>query len=258
METMKVLYLRLDFNYAILNHNEEFIKFFDIKAMPVINKPLNKVLPISNPKAYAIIKKLRFSETQSVIVLRNQILNNLIESNALFMLYVSIQKEENSYSIKIVNWLNWLHNLYKSKENNYNFAGNLNHEEYKDKFRKISDVCCFKALFPLLMHTPFKFGGAIHSNTLYDILHIFVNKRKDNAYTKDYSRNVYSRLKTTLRKEYGLIDADLYDIIKHEKLLNFRYNSEIYIPNTAVYEDVVMPIKGDKFLNYIMNLICHG
>jgi hypothetical protein len=69
---------------------------------------------------------------------------------ATFILYAIVEKVNSVYKIKLVSWLNWLHSIHGSFEKGYAFISELNASKSWSIFSQMSDICCFKALYPLL------------------------------------------------------------------------------------------------------------
>lgn len=252
MEAIQVSLIRLDLDLNIIDANQQFLDFFDLKREAIINQPAETVINLFYKLQPALQQLSPHQQNSLILFIRNRIDRKTMD-NSMFMFYVMIAREDNGYVIKLVNWLNWLHNINKSIESGYTFIEKFNQTTCKSKFSQISEICCFKALYPLLMHIPQKFK--ISPQPIYDIMHLFVKKDSDNIASKDYARNVLSRLQTAMRQELGQQHLDLVDLIKDENLLLFKHKNHIYIPKTALREDMVFPVSSDNLLESMLRII---
>jgi hypothetical protein len=249
MELMQTFSIKLDANYKIIDINQQFIDFFGLNGSSVINDSIPITAQFFS-QLQRMLAPLANAQKKSVIILTNNIFQQKIVPDAIFILYLTLEKITNNYVINIVNWLNWLHNINKSIEYSYAFIKKFNQTTCKSRFKRISDIHCFKALQPLLMHMPHKFK--INPLSIYDIMHLFVKKDTDKIISKDYSRNVLSRLQTSLRKEIGLNNVEIIDLIKDDELLIIKQKNQICISNTVLHEDMIFFVEGDKLLEWMM------
>ena len=77
----------------------------------------------------------------------------------------------------------------------------ISHNHLAGNFAQSSDIHSFKALLPLILVKPRNIPG-ISLTAVYDILHPFINRRNDKL-NKDYLRNTFSRLRTSLKEQTG-------------------------------------------------------
>ena len=130
----------------------------------------------------------------------------------------------------------------------------FNNTVNQNDFNKISDAACYKALYPLLTYLPNKSSNGVNQISLYEVMRVFMQLR-DMNYSRDYSRNINSRIRTSLKKDYGHNHSDAIDVIKNQSLLNINFDGEILIPNTVLANNIIIPISHDYFLVSILKAL---
>ena len=170
----------------------------------------------------------------------------------MILIYLLINKNNNGYDIKAINWLNWIHNISGSLENSYALMSKFNNNTKRSHFSKTSDAACYKALYPILTFLPKKSSNGLTNISLFEILRVFVKSRKI-KFTRDFARNVYSRIRTNLKFEYNIDHVDAIQIIKNKELVNIEYKGQINIPNTVLKKNIIQEIDNDKFLLSIID-----
>ncbi|MBP9743046.1 MAG: hypothetical protein KBD37_06800 [Burkholderiales bacterium] len=231
METIKIAFLGLNLDAQITGYNENFAKFFNLNNLGIRDLPIHSILGLEVNDITNDILKLKIGEQQSFILFYNNESISKTENNTLLILYVLVKRQEDHFTVKIVNWLSWVHNIYASIKHGY------------------------KALYPLLTHLPQKFSGGIHPSTVFEILRSFIPMRKPNSYSRDYARNVYSSIKNNLKNEYNLTCVDVIDLIKDNKLLEINFNGGICMPNTRLTKNLIFAINQDWLLISVINFI---
>lgn len=245
-QTFKISYVKLDYSYHIIEMNSHFRLLFNIDTLGDENYSIQQIIFLDS--LTTILSRMKTNQISSLVLIKN-----IIENGGIMFLYLYIVKHEDFYTIRIINWLNWVHHLYESFGKSYNFVSNLNNELNKDNFVSISDASCFKALYPLITHVPYKFVYGINQGVLFDIMHLFVKQRDEDKFTKDYARNIYSRLRTNLKKEFEIENVDMMTIIQNEELLKIKANGEIFIPRVQLKKDMLCQIESDSFLDNLIN-----
>ena len=59
-----------------------------------------------------------------------------------------------------------------------------------------------------------------------------------------------------LKQEFNLDNFDAIDLIKDDELLKIRYENNICIPNTLLFEDIILLIDHDQLLVSVIDSIC--
>ena len=85
-------------------------------------------------------------------------------------------------------------------------------------------------------------------------MRVFIKLRKK-TFTRDYARNVFSRIRTNLKMEYGQNYTDAISLIKDKEIVQINFDSEILIPNTTLGKNMIFPVKNDNFLISIIDSI---
>ena len=249
--TLKISYCKLDLTANIIDFNQNFSTLFDVPKETKLS--LLSYFNLNKNFLYQI----KLGDRKSFILFYNTKINNAVENNALMLMYAVVVKSDNYYTVHFTNWLNWIHGISGSLENSYSLITEFNDNTKKTEFTTISDAACFKALYPLLSYLPNKSSNGISQASLFDILRVFVRLRETN-FSRDYARNVYSRVRTSLRKEYGHDYIDVIDLIKNNDLVNINYGSERLIPNTILASNIMYPIEQDNFLLTVINSIAQA
>lgn len=255
MAMLKVAKLTLSLDFSLLDFNHTFTQLFT-RAYPDsnnIDSAYANMSTLTDLISYDDLSSIRLDKSQSFMLLRNNTINNAKQNNALLFLYAIVEKSTRGYSIRLVNWLNWIHNIHASLEHSYSFVSELNNTVEKDDFAQISDASCFKAFYPLVTYVPDKFRSGINRGVLFDIMHLFVKQRHDDKLTKDYQRNVYSRVRTSLKKDFNLDAVDIADLVKNDKFVTLKYGDDIHIPNTTITKNISQPVPHDKLLLSVMD-----
>jgi hypothetical protein len=151
-----------------------------------------------------------------------------------------------------VNWLDWIHKISQSMNSGYQLIKDLNNK-HKDDIISKSDIHCFNGLYPLLMHIPHNYIGNISTLAFYDIFRIFCNRRDNDTISKDYSRNVYSRLKTSINEEFNLKNMSLFELMQYSKeLIKFNNTDQVSLKKTNLKEPIVIKNYQDTMLDIIL------
>ena len=232
----------------IVDLNQNFGKLFGVQKD---TNPSFRTLFNLSPR---MIDDMHVNQKQSFILFYNTKVNNALENNALSLMYAVVEKSNNYYTIYLTNWLNWLHGVSGALESGYSLISKLNDKMSQSDFSSLSDAACYKALNPLLSYLPNKLSNSVTQFSLFEVMRIFI-KQREIIFTRDYARNVYSRIRTNLRKEYGHNYNDVVDLIKTDSLINIRFNDEILIPNTTLVSNIIYPTVHDDFLLSIIDSI---
>ena len=242
-----------DVSYVVTNNIGTITGYNDNFASCYLHNQLNPEVNINETLQVNLTNELYNInlENNSVLLIRNAPLPT--SQDFLNFLYIRITKQENLYQLKITNWLNWLHQLYTSMDAGYSLMTNINNSHNNLILEKISDIYCFNALYPLLMHMPRKHISCIDSSAFYDVFRIFVNRKNNNEVSKDYSRNIYSRLKTSIKEETGMSNMHVADIMRQNSLLNCSNSNGITMKHTKTTENILIPEFNDNLLNMFLD-----
>ncbi|MDQ5920884.1 MAG: hypothetical protein QG673_940 [Pseudomonadota bacterium] len=253
---MDIAYAKLDLNAKIIEYNKIFTTLLHLQNKSILNRYFAYVLSISKNELTNHLNKLGLGEQTSLVLFCNIAIPIQAEPNkhALLILYSLINRQDDYFTVKMVNWLNWIHGNANSMENSYIMMSQFNTNTVKTKFKHISDSACYKAFYPLVTHIPHKFHAHVLQTSLFEIFRIFIKQRDDNAkYSRCYGRNLESRIKTNLKKEYSLTNVKLADLIKNDYLLNINFDGQICVPNTSLINNIMLTINQDDLLTSIMN-----
>ena len=251
MNNLKICHITLNFNFEITYYNKNFLNLCSQNKLP--NNDLEKFFNLPDINIFSIIKN---SDNKNYLAFIN---SNNDHKCALLLMYMNITKTDNGYKIYLVNWINWIHSLYDSLNNGYNFLSEFNAQDNTNKFTKISDIYCFKVFQPILSLIPIKkLRISLKSDSLYSIFNSFINlrnKNKEKASFKDYNRNVYSRLNTSIKKEFGVkYNHDtLGNFIKKINLCINENITDMFILNTELKNNILISIKQDQLLEHYFN-----
>ena len=248
MNKLKTLYCKLDQAANIIDFDQNFSKLFD--APTDSNQSFRDYFNLNSK----LVEEMKVGEKKSFIIFYNTKVNHALENNALSIFYAVIEKSDISYTVHLTNWLNWLHNISASLENSYALMSEFNNNVRHKDFGAISDASCYKALYPLLAYLPNRLSSGVASISLFQIMRVFV-KLRDINYTRDYARNIYSRVRTSLKKEYGYNYTDAIDLIKDNELVKINFDGDILIPNTTLDTNMMYPIAHDTFLLSIIDFM---
>lgn len=245
VKQLNIANIQLNLEGFITCFDENFSQLLDITETNVIGVHLNTILDDN------IFEKITPFKTKITgLLFKNHKSKSNI--NTLQVIYLNVTKNTNTYNIKFVNWLNWLNKLYNSSENAYNLITKMNNKDLLD-FNKLSDIYAFNALYPLLMHIPLNHINNISGTAFYDILRNFINRKNNDVINKDYARNVYSRLKTSIREETGISNMLVSDILKNEQLLNLTSPQNLCIANTQLTKNQLFLEYNDEILDLLLN-----
>ena len=251
---INVSYCKLDLNANIISFNDDFINMFNLRNKNIKDMSIKSVANLSID--YQILNGIGVGNKKSFMLFINTKINQNMKYNAMSIVYILVSRQKNHYSIRMVNWLNWLHNIAESLEHGYTLMSKFNDSISKNKFRKISDASCYKALYPLITYIPKKFSNGVSQISLFEIMRVFVKQRNELKFTKDYARNIYSRIRTNLRQEYNLESTDVIDLIKNKDLVNINFNGEIYILHTVLVKNIIFLIEHDTLLILTIEALC--
>ena len=248
MHKLEISQCKLDLTADIIDFNQNFSKLFDIQTETKVSFMSHFNLNTD------FLNDIKSGDKKSYILFYNTKINKTTEDNAISLFYVIVEKNDNSYRICLTNWLNWIHNINASLDSGYSMMSKFNDTFNKTDFNRISDSACYKALYPLLTFLPKQSSTVVGQMNLFKIMRVFVKLREIN-YSRDYARNVYSRIRTSLKKEYGYDYTDAIDLIKNKEMLNINYNGEILIPNTTLVSNIIYPVCHDEFIISIIESI---
>lgn len=248
MNELKISHCKLDSQANIIEFDDNFSKTFNLEGH--IKLSFKSVFNITHTALYA----MKPGDKKSFIMFYNTTINQSDKPNALLMMYLVAHKKDDGYTVSLTNWLNWLHNVRSSLENSYLAMSEFNNTVNQNDFNKISDAACYKALYPLLTYLPNKSSNGVNQISLYEVMRVFMQLR-DMNYSRDYSRNINSRIRTSLKKDYGHNHSDAIDVIKNQSLLNIDFDGEILIPNTVLANNIIIPISHDYFLVSILKAL---
>lgn len=244
MEPLDTAIVDIDKENNIVSYNNQFANmFFQENKSNSANK-----LDLSNiicPDLKKII------HNKSALLLKNNIIDG---QNMLGYFYVHVTKKLNTYQLKIINWLNWIANLYSSLDCGYINMVNLNDKSII-QVEQSSDIHAFNALYPLLMHKPHSFIKHINTHAFYGILRKFINRKDAEYINKNYTNNTYSRLETSLKEQTGMTCMQITEIMEQRNLLKFRHMNQIYIPHTKLAEDILIEGYKDELLDFLLQNI---
>ena len=247
MTVLKIANCTLDLSANITNFDENFNKLFIVPVDSEFSFLDNFSLELN------FLDVMKSGDRKSFILFYNTKVNQSNEDNALSIFYVMIEKSENYYNVRLTNWLNWLHGVSGSLESSYSLISKFNDNTKYTEFESLSGAACYKALYPLLTYLPNKSSSGVTSISFFNILRVFF-KLRDVKFSRDVARNVYSRIRTSLKKEYGHNYADVIDLIKKDDLVNINFNGDIVIPNTTLVSNTMYQINHDKFLLSILDI----
>jgi hypothetical protein len=240
IEQLNYSYLVTDTHYNIIRHNQHFEQIF-------IQNNANK--NIAN--LASILKDLdKIKVKQSCLTVNNNTIN---KTPMLSYYYCTFShNNNNTYTIQIINWLNWLHNLYQSMDIGYHKILALT-DNNTILPTTSSDIHSFNGLLPLLMHNPSSHIHKIKPSAFHAILRKFMNRKNSEHMSKYYAQYTYKRLTTSIREQTGCFLMEVAELMKHRDILNFRYNGEIYIPNTIIKQDLLINDFHDPFLSFYLS-----
>lgn len=249
----KTAYIKLTAQHFIQEYNTYFITLFglhDIEEIVGLNfDDLAKSCGIES----AFLSGIEPSPSYKRAFLVFQNYNYVDGSHKyLLILYVLVEKTRDAVILRFSNWINWLHNLNGALNNNYLTMSQMGETCDKSAIESISEAHSFKALYPLLAHIPTDYLGLIGSSAYFNILRIFNKKRGDISYSKDYNRDTLSRIKHALKKDFGVTNIDITNIIKYDQLVNLKFQTELLIPHTSLNNNIVVSPVRDLFLEGFM------
>ena len=246
MDKFNFSYCKLDQAANIIEFDQNFRKLFNITKDSKLSFRSNFNI---SPR---FLEEIIVGDTKSFILFYNSKVNNSTENNALAVFYIVVEKHDDNYKLRLVNWLNWIHCIGGSLESSYSLIMKFNDSTKHRAFKNVSDAGCFKALYPLLTYLPNKSSNGVTSISLFEIMRVFV-KLRNKTFTRDYARNVYSRIRTSIKMEYGHNYSDVISLIKNNELVQINFGGEIMIPNTILAKNIIIPVSHDKFLLSIID-----
>ena len=253
MHAINISYFKLDLSGKTIEYNEDFINLFNLNCIKE-QLSIECIFDVETMNQYQFMNEMEIGEHRSFIQFRNfQIKNN---HQAMLILYIIVTKQNNYYLIRMVNWLNWLHNIVNSMEYGYGLIKDFNDTMSKNIFTKISDASCYKALYPLATYIPRKLSNGISQLSLFEIMRIFIKQRNELKYSRDYARNIYSRIRTNLKQEYGLYSMDIIDLLKNDNIVNIKFGDQICIPRTILAKNITVLVEHDALLILLINKLC--
>jgi hypothetical protein len=277
MEHLQVARLKLDKQYNVINYNVYFGKLFDCtdytgnlsehssKPEYSLEKELNKsdTLTTSNHRHICkiinspeidiinLLNKLRDGQSTSNLIFKNTKINDRTQQG-LLVIYLNVRKVANEYYFEMVNWITWLHYIHQSLDGGYSCINKFHDSGQINHFKEISDIYCLKALHPLLLHIPNQHFEFINGHSLYNVMRNFIKSHK-NKKTKDYSRNAYSRINTSIKEEFGIIHYHhSLGLFLNKPIVDCIRNGEMCIPNTSLHNELLIPINRDYLLEHLI------
>lgn len=251
MKPLNVAYLKLDVVFNVLDYNDNLKPLFNVETLSN-SKQVSATITDLPGNLLDMLGNLQQDELKSLIIIKNNPHN---EDSAVLVLYTIIQKTPDSYIIRIVNWLNWIHELLSSVSNSYDFIENLEQNVKHEDFNKISKVACFKVFYPLITHIPSKFIQSISQISLFNIMHLFIKTKNDDKYSKDSARNLYVNLRNSLKHDDNLDSCSIFDVLQDDKKLPINHNGNIQIPKTTISQSIAFQVKPDKFLTNLIDAL---
>lgn len=259
MKNIKVSYVKLNLEYRVIEYNQNFVNFFNLEnKQTLLDQSIKELIPDINQESYLEFYDLGEDEQKALLIFRNHRLIDVAEP-LVSIVYVTVIKQANAIIVQVANWLNWIWHLNSSLNSGYNMITSMDEAKYRKKIGQLLEMYWFKALSPLLMHIPNGFIGIINAWAFFDILKIFNNKRGENLFSKDYNRDTISRIRNSIRRNMGLhAHVDVTDILKDNRLINLKYNNELFIPHSVLAEDIILVAKRDVLLENILNISMHN
>ena len=251
MKPLDVAYLKLDLAFNVLDYNNNLKSLFNMKDLSN-SKQVAAMITDLPSNLLDLLNDLRLDESKSLIIIKNN--PHYVDGSVLF-LYTIIQKAHDSYIIRIVNWLNWIHELHGSVSYTHDLVANFDNRLQHEKFSKISKAACFKVFYPLITHVPDKFIQSISQASLFSIMHLFIKTKNDDKYSKDYARNLYVNLRNSLKHDYAIDNTDIFDILQDSEKLPIRYEGNIQIPKTTISQSVAFQVNPDNFLTSLIDAL---
>ena len=248
---LDIIHVTIDTKFNVVDCNIHSQRLFGLSQH---TKPLLRDILQVNLADY-ISEEMTVNEQKSFILFKNSTTKPNTSNNAILVLYCLVSKHDNGYQLLFVNWLNWLHYITRSLEVSYLFMSEFNNVRTKEEFVKISDAGCYKALFPLITYIPNKSTSGVGQISLFEIMRIFIKQRDNSLYTRDYARNVYSRIRTNLKQDYNLTSIDFIDLLKNPKLLKINFNGHIYLIDTLLIKNIFLKINPDVFLILVIQAL---
>jgi hypothetical protein len=252
MSNIKVSYLKIDIKSQILDYNKNFVEFFGLQNKKLSELKLADIIQTLNPNVYNCIKSLKLEESKNVLLFKTCNSLSTLTPDSVVILYAIMTRVNDGYTILFVNWLNWINNLYSSLENGFTSIANLDEEEFKSKINYLSETYWFKALLPLITHTPKSLLGQISSHVLFKILRIFNNKRGANYFSKDYNRDTISRIKNHIKQTTGVVLPNIKMLVENTSLVDLHRGGQIVIRETSLNEDILIFPKKDELLEFLI------
>ena len=166
-------------------------------------------------------------------------------------IYIMVTKIKEGFLVKMTNWLNWLHNINQSLDVGYDCISMLNRNKHQDLFTYNSESACFKALYPIMAHTPTKKFISIKPQMLLPVANIFLKSKKVN-HSKDYGRNLLSRITNSVIKKSGIKKFSLVDILTDDQFVNLNDKDSLVIADTKLRDDILIDVDSDLLLNFIL------
>lgn len=251
MVALNLAYIKTDLSYNVIDYNDNLKQLFNLSVQENSSN-LSTMITDLPSNLLSTLDNIIINETKTIMIIKD---NPNYKNGAVLFLYAIIQKTANNYIIRIINWLSWIHGLHNSISNGYNLISNLDTYVKQNQFRQISKAACFKVFYPLITHVPHKFIHGISQGALFGIMRLFTKQRNEDSYSKDYARNLYLSLKSSLRRDCALDHTDIFDVLFDEEKLPINYQDNIQIPNTLINENVTFLASTDKFLNSIIDVL---
>lgn len=232
-------YIKFNQNLSIINYNKQFEQIFNstFRYKNLFSLNLDRFIDVDLEQ----VSKAKYSSPSPKSLLLLKTITIDLKSH-LFFFYISYEYKDGYYNAVIINWLNWINSIATSLHEGYKIIRNLNKNGIAGNLLESSDIHSFKALTPLL-----SINSNIYQNTssispyqIYDILHPFINNRRNEDFTKDYLRNTLSRLKTSLKEQTKDSYLELNQAISNSNAIDLEHlDGNMCIPYTSLRKDIV-------------------
>ncbi len=248
MAKFKIYHCKLDLTANIIDFNDNFSQLFNTKEETQLT--FREVFSLS-PR---FLDDIEHGETKSFIFFCNSKVNNAIKNNSLLLMYIAVEKNHNSYTMKIINWLNWLYNINGSIEKAYSLISEFSNYTQLNNMNILSDTALYKDLQPFLTYLPNNSSNNINQISLQEIMRSFISVEEMN-HNSDSTQTLQNNSTINLKNAVKLSATKVADLFKNGELVDVKLNDEIHIPYTTLIRNMVAPIEHDTFLLSIINAI---
>lgn len=196
---MEVKNLLISNDFKVIKSNETPYSAFFIQEH-ILKTIQQYVLP--NKK-----RNMAFESSRDAILIicNHQNPSGTIESTSTLFLYTIIEKELDGYNIMFTNWLDWINTIGSSMEQSHEVLNGIKKVNIKKPlWTKTSPASVLKALYPLIYFTPKKLQNKVNGYNLFETVSSMDPRNAD--LNKDYSRNFYSKVGTSLKQDFNIYD----------------------------------------------------